>query len=153
MMLHMTPQKQPQTMYTWDQHYINEVRALSSSRGREMPRRIERASMPVRPCPRTELLTLRQEVRRMRREAEQVAKLKVQVETLKANLRHVLDKNRQMSDLIEEQRRNVEAVDHREEAAQARRSQLDCARQLFRAMLDGPGQENAPPNSALCTAG
>jgi len=88
----------------------------------------------------------------MHREAETVAKLKVQVETLKANLRHVLDQNRQMSDLIEEHHRNAEAVDHREQAAEARRSQLDCARQLFRAMLHG-SRENVSPNSSLCTAG
>ncbi|CAK9041658.1 unnamed protein product, partial [Durusdinium trenchii] len=53
-----------------------------------LPRRIERASMPVRACPRTELLTLRQEVQRMHREAEEVADLKAQVETLKANKKH-----------------------------------------------------------------
>ncbi|CAJ1363317.1 unnamed protein product [Effrenium voratum] len=102
-----------------------------------VPRRIERASMPVRPCPRTELTTLRQEVRRMHQEAEHVAKLKARVEVLKTELRSVLDQNRRMSDLIEAQGQERQAEDQREKAARkARHSQLDCARQLFRAMLD-----------------
>ncbi|CAK9041672.1 unnamed protein product, partial [Durusdinium trenchii] len=127
MMLHMTPQK-----------YVTPARYVWLETGERqrsgLPRRIERASMPVRACPRTELLTLRQEVQRMHREAEEVADLKAQVETLKADLRNVLDKNRQMTDLMEQQKC---AEDGREQAAQARRSQLACARQLFRAMLDG----------------
>ncbi|OLP91072.1 Peptidyl-prolyl cis-trans isomerase D [Symbiodinium microadriaticum] len=114
-----------------------------------LPRRIERVSMPVRVCPRSELLALREEVQRMRKEAMDVAGLKAEVEVLKTELRHILDDNRRMSDEIDARRRSrVEAQDRQQQAKEdRRRSQLDSARDLFHAMLapDQRGRENVPP--------
>ncbi|CAE7441740.1 PPID [Symbiodinium sp. CCMP2456] len=114
-----------------------------------LPRRIERVSMPVRVCPRSELLALREEVQRMRKEAMDVAGLKAEVEVLKTELRHILDDNRRMSDEIDARRRSrVEAKDRQQQAKEdRRRSQLDSARDLFHAMLapDQRGRENVPP--------
>eukprot|EP00931_Biecheleriopsis_adriatica_P061670 TRINITY_DN37092_c0_g1_i1.p1 TRINITY_DN37092_c0_g1~~TRINITY_DN37092_c0_g1_i1.p1 ORF type:complete len:182 (+),score=43.92 TRINITY_DN37092_c0_g1_i1:49-594(+) len=126
----------------------------------EMPRRQERASLPVRGCPRTELQALRQEAWRLREEARLASLQQREVEVLKAELRQILNENRTMTDELEERKRlhakHVKAADEREQAARraARHSKLESARQLFRCMLavgDERGSENVPPKELSAT--
>jgi len=120
-----------------------------------VPRRQERASLPVRGCPASELRALRAEAERLCQSAQGAARQKEELPHLVAELRRVLNENRTMNDRLEERKRLLaQAADLQTQAA--RKSTLDSARDLFKSMLAvpandvnsfGKGSENVPPEA------